>query len=67
MVASTDYEGSGTGMSRLADKQVGGIALGGIVAVAGLIIALWSSVLIGVILIIVGLVPMGGFAKGKWY
>lgn len=54
-------------MSRLADKQVGGIALGGIVAVAGLIIALWFSVLIGVILIIVGLVPMGGFAKGKWY
>jgi hypothetical protein len=68
MVASTGYdERSGTGMARLADRKVGGIALGGIVAVVGLIIALWFSLLIGVILIVVGLVPMGGFAKGKWY
>jgi hypothetical protein len=54
-------------MSGLADKRVGGIALGGIVAVVGVIVALWFSLPIGVILIIVGLVPMGGFAKGKWY
>lgn len=54
-------------MSRLADKKVGGIALGGIVAVVGVIVALWFSVLLGIILIIVGLVPMGGFARGKWY
>jgi hypothetical protein len=54
-------------MARLADKKVGGIALGGIVAVVGVLVALWFSPLIGVILIVVGLVPMGGFAKGKWY
>jgi hypothetical protein len=54
-------------MSRLADRKVGGIALGGIVAVVGLIVLLWVSVILGVILIVVGLVPMGGFARGKWY
>jgi type IV secretory pathway TrbD component len=57
----------GAGMSRYADRKVGGVALGGIVAVVGLVVALWISLLVGVILIVVGLVPLGGFAKGKWY
>jgi hypothetical protein len=54
-------------MSRYADKKVGGVALGGIIAVVGVIVALGFSLLLGVILIVIGLVPLGGFAKGKWY
>ena len=44
-----------------------GIGLGGILVIAGIVIALFWSVLIGVIVAVVGLVAFGGFAKGKWY
>ena len=44
-----------------------GIGLGGILVIAGIVIALAWSVLIGVIVAVVGLVAFGGFAKGKWY
>jgi hypothetical protein len=44
-----------------------GIGLGGILVVAGVVIALVWSVLLGVIVAVVGLVAFGGFAKGKWY
>lgn len=44
-----------------------GIGLGGILVIAGIVIALAWSVLLGVIVAVVGLVAFGGFAKGKWY
>ncbi len=44
-----------------------GIGLGGILVIAGIVIALFWSVLLGVIVAVVGLVAFGGFAKGKWY
>ena len=45
----------------------GGIGLGGILVIAGIVVALAWSVLVGVIIAVIGLVAFGGFAKGKWY
>lgn len=45
----------------------GGIGLGGILVIAGIVVALVWSVLLGVIIAVIGLVAFGGFAKGKWY
>jgi hypothetical protein len=43
------------------------ITLGGALVIAGIIIAiLWSTVL-GVIVALIGLIAFGGFARGKWY
>ncbi len=47
--------------------NVGGIGLGGILVIVGIIIALFWSILLGVIVALVGLIAFGGFAKGKWY
>jgi hypothetical protein len=44
-----------------------GISLGGILVIIGVIVALFVSVLLGVIIIVVGLVAFGGFVRGKWY
>ena len=39
----------------------------GILVIVGIVVAIFSSVLIGVIIALIGLVAFGGFAKGKWY
>jgi hypothetical protein len=44
-----------------------GIGIGGILVIAGIVIALVWSVLLGVIVAVVGLLAFGGFVKGKWY
>jgi hypothetical protein len=44
-----------------------GIGLGGILVIAGIVIAIVWSVWVGIIIAVVGLVAFGGFAKGKWY
>jgi hypothetical protein len=46
---------------------LGGIGLGGILVIAGIVIAFVWSALIGIIIAVIGLVAFGGFAKGKWY
>jgi hypothetical protein len=44
-----------------------GLTLGGIIVIAGiLVLALWSWIL-GLIIILVGLLAFGGFARGRWY
>lgn len=45
----------------------GGIGLGGILVIAGIVVALAWSPLLGIIIAVIGLVAFGGFAKGKWY
>jgi hypothetical protein len=45
----------------------GGITLGGIIVIAGILIAVFWSVLLGIIVALVGLIAFGGFARGKWY
>jgi hypothetical protein len=52
----------------MADTRIAGVSLGGILVIAGLVLAiLLSHWWIGLIIILVGLVFFGGFAKGKWY
>jgi hypothetical protein len=45
----------------------GGITLGGILVIIGILVALFWSVLLGLIIVLVGLIAFGGFARGKWY
>lgn len=46
---------------------IGGISLGGIIVIVGIIVALVWSLVLGIILILVGLIAFGGFARGRWY
>lgn len=47
--------------------SLGGIGLGGLLVIAGILIAIFASLWIGLIVALVGLIAFGGFAKGKWY
>ncbi len=49
------------------DTRVGGIGLGGILVIVGILVALFWSVILGVIIALIGLIAFGGFARGKWY
>jgi hypothetical protein len=49
------------------DRRFAGIGLGGVLVIIGIVIALFWSLLLGIIVAVVGLVAFGGFAKGKWY
>ena len=44
-----------------------GITLGGIIVVFGILVLLFWSVILGIIIILLGLIAFGGFARGKWY
>ena len=46
---------------------IGGISLGGILVIIGLVVALFWSLVIGLIIVLIGLIAFGGFARGKWY
>ena len=46
---------------------IGGISLGGILVIIGIVLMFVWSFLIGLIVLLVGLVAFGGFARGKWY
>ena len=47
--------------------NIAGIGTGGLLVIAGIVTALFWSLILGIILILIGLVAFGGFAKGKWY
>ena len=44
-----------------------GITLGGIIVIVGILILLFWSVMLGIIVIVLGLLAFGGFARGRWY
>ena len=46
---------------------IGGISLGGILVIIGIVVALLWSLVLGIIIILIGLIAFGGFARGKWY
>ena len=46
---------------------IGGISLGGILVIVGIIIAIFWSLIIGIIVAVIGLVAFGGFVRGRWY
>jgi hypothetical protein len=45
----------------------GGISLGGIIVIVGILVALFWSLLLGIIIILIGLIAFGGFVRGRWY
>ena len=44
-----------------------GITIGGVLVIAGIVIAIFWSLIIGIIVGVVGLVAFGGFVRGRWY
>jgi hypothetical protein len=46
---------------------LGGISLGGILVIVGIVVALYWSLLLGIIIALNGLIAFGGFVRGKWY
>jgi hypothetical protein len=48
-------------------RRRSGLNVGGALVIAGVVIALFWSLLIGVIIAVIGLVAFGGFVRGKWY
>ena len=48
-------------------RRKGGMNLGGGLVIAGIVVALFWSLILGIIIAVVGLVAFGGFVKGKWY
>jgi len=49
------------------DSRIGGIGIGGILVVVGILVAIFGSLILGIIVALIGLVAFGGFARGKWY
>ena len=47
--------------------NTGGICLGGILVIVGIVLMIVWSFWIGLIIVLIGLVAFGGFARGKWY
>jgi hypothetical protein len=44
-----------------------GISLGGVLVIIGIVVALFWSVILGIIIALIGLLAFGGFARGRWY
>ena len=53
--------------NRRGGRFAGGIGVGGVLVIAGILVALFWSLILGIIIILVGLIAFGGFAAGKWY
>ena len=47
--------------------SIGGISLGGIIVIVGIVLMFVVSFWIGLIVVLIGLIAFGGFARGKWY
>lgn len=54
---------------RPADRRggIGGISLGGILVIVGIVVMIIWSFWIGLIVLLIGLIAFGGFARGRWY
>jgi hypothetical protein len=46
---------------------VAGLSLGGLLVIIGVVVAIFWSVVVGIIIALVGLLAFGGFARGRWY
>jgi hypothetical protein len=44
-----------------------GISLGGILVIVGIVLMIVWSFWIGLIIVLIGLIAFGGFARGRWY
>jgi hypothetical protein len=64
------YPGGKAGKVAGPERRYGpgaGLTLGGIVTIVGIILLLFVSLWLGIIVILVGLIAFGGFARGRWY
>jgi hypothetical protein len=52
---------------RRGGRFAGGIGVGGVLVIVGILVALFWSVVLGIIIALVGLIAFGGFVSGKWY
>jgi hypothetical protein len=48
-------------------RGIAGISLGGIIVIVGILAIIFWSFWIGLVIVLIGLVAFGGFARGKWY
>ncbi len=49
-------------------EEVGaGISAGGMIVIAGIVIAIFWSLWLGVIVALIGLLAFGGFVRGRWF
>jgi len=46
---------------------VAGISLGGLLVIIGIVVAIFWSLVLGIIIALIGLLAFGGFARGRWY
>jgi hypothetical protein len=46
---------------------IAGISVGGLIVTAGILLMIFWSLWIGLIVVLVGLIAFGGFARGRWY
>jgi hypothetical protein len=46
---------------------IGGLSIGGIIVIIGIIVMFVSSFILGLIIVLIGLIAFGGFARGRWY
>jgi hypothetical protein len=49
------------------NRAFGGIGIGGVLVIVGIVVAIFWSLVIGIIIAVIGLVAFGGFARGRWY
>ena len=64
------YPGGKAGNVATPERRYGpgaGITLGGIIVIVGIILLLFVNLWLGIILVLVGLIAFGGFARGRWY
>ena len=47
--------------------RIGGISVGGILVILGIVLMIVWSFWAGLIILLIGLIAFGGFARGKWY
>ena len=46
---------------------IAGITLGGVIVIIGIVLAIFVSIWLGRIVVLIGLIAFGGFARGRWY
>ena len=46
---------------------IAGISLGGIIVIIGIVLMFVWSIIGGLIVLLIGLIAFGGFARGRWY
>jgi hypothetical protein len=46
---------------------IAGISLGGIIVIIGIVLMFVWSIIGGLIVVLIGLIAFGGFARGRWF